>query len=101
MDLAAEWHILAAQPTARSNAVPFSVRPRVVVAGLGAMVVALSAATAGCRGCGDERGPSTSSRKQLSLVVAYGSEKKTWLEEQARRYEAQSPTTASGKASLT
>lgn len=35
--------------------------------------------------------------KPLSLVVVYGSEKKTWLEEQAKKFEAQGPKTPSGR----
>jgi Ca-activated chloride channel family protein len=34
----------------------------------------------------------------LDLVVAYGSEKKTWLEEQARKFEATGAKTKSGRA---
>jgi Ca-activated chloride channel family protein len=34
----------------------------------------------------------------VSVVLAYGSEKKTWLEEQARAFEATRPRTKSGKA---
>src|SRR5262249_53215756 len=33
----------------------------------------------------------------LTLVVAYGSEKRTWFEEQARKFEASGAKTASGK----
>jgi Ca-activated chloride channel family protein len=34
---------------------------------------------------------------QLTLTIAYGSEKKTWLEEQAKKFGATSPRTASGR----
>jgi Ca-activated chloride channel family protein len=34
----------------------------------------------------------------VTLVIAYGSEKKTWLEESARAFEASGATTKSGKA---
>ncbi|MBZ4421782.1 extracellular solute-binding protein [Myxococcus sp. RHSTA-1-4] len=36
-------------------------------------------------------------RNAVVLTVAYGSEKKTWLEEQARAFEAGRPTTKSGR----
>lgn len=44
-------------------------------------------------------GPSTaapSNAAALTLVVAYGSEKKTWLEEQIQRFHATNPTTKAG-----
>jgi Ca-activated chloride channel family protein len=37
------------------------------------------------------------SRPPVALRVAYGSEKKTWLEEQSRAFEATHPTTRSGR----
>jgi Ca-activated chloride channel family protein len=33
----------------------------------------------------------------VTLLVAYGSEKKTWLEEQAKRFEASGPKTSAGR----
>lgn len=63
-----------------------------------------------CAACADSKGkeggaPSPSVGKDrpapaaapLTLVVAYGSEKKTWLEEQAQRFEASGAKTGSGK----
>src|SRR5262249_6932257 len=35
---------------------------------------------------------------QVTLSVVYGSEKKTWLEEQAKAFQAAAPKTKSGKA---
>ena len=35
--------------------------------------------------------------KPLELVIAYGSEKKTWFEEEAKAFEATSPKTTSGR----
>lgn len=70
--------------------------------GLGCLALALLAA---CR-CGDgtsaneQRARSGSTAKPanaLVLTVAYGSEKKTWLEEQARAFEASGARTKSGR----
>jgi Ca-activated chloride channel homolog len=41
--------------------------------------------------------PTPTASKPLELVIAYGSEKKTWFEEEAKAFEATSPRTASGR----
>ncbi|MBN1207129.1 MAG: VWA domain-containing protein [Myxococcaceae bacterium] len=45
-----------------------------------------------------QRGKPAASDKALVLTVAYGSEKKTWLEEQARAFEQSGAKTKSGRA---
>jgi len=42
-------------------------------------------------------GPAPAASPAVTLVVAYGSEKKTWMEEQAKLFEASGAKTASGK----
>ena len=53
----------------------------------------------GCSRCDDARAKPNTPTNPPSVVlrVAYGSEKKTWLEEQARAFEATRPKTRSGK----
>lgn len=41
--------------------------------------------------------PDKTAAKPLELVIAYGSEKKTWFEEAAKAFEATSPKTADGR----
>jgi Ca-activated chloride channel family protein len=56
---------------------------------------------AGCSKCGDEGGgvapKGAEGKPPLTLVVAYGSEKKSWLEEQARAFEASEAKLGSGR----
>src|SRR5262245_4992764 len=43
------------------------------------------------------RTPSAAPAGSLNLIILYGTEKKTWLEEQIKRFEAGKPRTKSGK----
>lgn len=61
-----------------------------------AAVAALAACKSGSSGSGDSGG-TTASKSALVLRVAYGSEKKSWLEEAARAFEASNAKTAAGR----
>src|SRR5947209_5979560 len=68
-------------------------------AGLLALVVAVGS---GCRGCADDDsrgggGGVSVGPNQLRLIVAYGSEKKSWMAEQVTAFEASGAKVASGK----
>jgi Ca-activated chloride channel family protein len=70
---------------------------------VGCLVLALLGACR-CGGPAGEAGASRTARatadlprNAVVLTVAYGSEKKTWLEEQVRAFEARRPTTKSGR----
>lgn len=70
---------------------------------LAPLVVALALAAVGCKKREEapaaSRSPETEapSATSLELRIAYGSEKKTWLEQQIRAFEATSPRTADGR----
>jgi Ca-activated chloride channel family protein len=55
------------------------------------LLVGVLLIASGCSDCNPRK-------NELRLIVAYGSEKKTWLDEQARKFEATGPKTASGKS---
>jgi len=78
--------------------------PRRLVALASLLAIALVA----CFGCDTRRAPAPSAiatepsakpapPPDVALIVAYGSEKKTWMEEEARAFEESSPKTASGR----
>jgi Ca-activated chloride channel family protein len=57
----------------------------------------LFAAVCGCSRAGSPSGASAPA-EPLKLIIVYGSEKKSWFEEQARRFEASGARTPSGRA---
>jgi Ca-activated chloride channel family protein len=74
-------------------------RPPVLRALLAAVV--LLAACRGCPGNAPEpgsrgTGPARSTAQPVTITMAYGSEKRTWLEEQLKLFAATSPRTAAG-----
>jgi Ca-activated chloride channel family protein len=63
----------------------------------GFIVLATLAALAACKRSSPPGAPDAPAAGEVRLVVAYGSEKKSWFEEQARAFEASGTTTKSGK----
>lgn len=60
------------------------------------LLLSLLAALA-CKRSAQPEAPAPRSAGSLQLVIAYGSEKKTWFEEQVRAFEATAPRTKSGR----